>query len=82
LILADGLSLITWRVIGTKAQTDSFCFSALRQVMLASNRAASEAASESDAPFYERNIGHFIASEQRRMDEIRCHANLYEKPIC
>jgi hypothetical protein len=32
---ADGLSLITWRVIGTKAQTGSFCFSALRQVMLA-----------------------------------------------
>ena len=35
LILADGLSLITCRVIGTKAQTDSFCFSVLRQVMLA-----------------------------------------------
>lgn len=32
---ADGLSLITWRVIGTKAQTGSFCFSALRQGMLA-----------------------------------------------
>jgi hypothetical protein len=32
---AEGISLITWPVMGTKAQTGSFCFSTLPQVMLA-----------------------------------------------
>ena len=51
-------------------------FSALRHFMVAKDSLAPEAGFKKPAPFYGEKMAHFITSQERQIDELRCHAIL------